>query len=92
MHVIIQSPYWGAGCRLAFWELLRVEEDTGGTSRGLVSGGVLHSTTEDAPPLCVSLGPSGPKTLLRVWKRELVYRLRLISSSVLGLNGRSLEL
>ena len=29
--------------------------------RGLVSGGVLHATTEAAPPPCVSLGPSGTK-------------------------------
>ena len=59
----------GAGWRLG---LLRVVEDTGGTPRGLVSGGVLHATTEDAPPPCVSLGLSGPKTPLM----GLVGRLR----------------
>ena len=55
-------PLLGSWVQVGAWGMLTVVEDTGGTPRGLVSGGVLHATTEDAPPPCVSLGPSGPKT------------------------------
>ena len=55
IHVIIWFPFLGTECRLASGNIYWVEEDSGGYLEGICNRWrTTHSSTEVAPPPCVS--------------------------------------